>query len=450
MGGHPSVTPLTEALSEEARRLLEAVAAVARERGVAAYVVGGAVRDWLLGRRPIREVDVSVVGDAEALAREVAGRVGGGFVAFERFGTARVAAFGTYIDIARARTERYPAPGALPVPEAAACIDADLFRRDFTINAMAVPLAGDERPLVDPWGGLRDLEARTLRALHPRSFDDDPTRLFRGVRLAVRYGLQIEPETARWMRRAIARRAADTVSAERRGQEVRRALSESPALPVARAFEAWHLWDAACRGWHLRRQAEAVLAAIDRHERELAALLDALGAGGQDRLWAVRLLAVAEPWMGRRADALERRALELTARLALTKELRESLRQMGRLRAVRRGLVAARRPSTADRLLQGLMPLQLAYLAARGGFSGPDYNWVDWYARTGRRIRASLTGRDLLALGCPPGPAVGLLQQALRAAVLDGKVRGRAEEKRWVARRLRAWRQRRAKEQREG
>lgn len=431
-----------EALGEEARRLVEAVAAVARERGVAAYVVGGAVRDWLLGRRPIREVDVTVVGDAEDLAAEVARRVGGRVVAFERFGTARVAAFGTCVDVARARTERYPAPGALPVPESAPSIDADLFRRDFTINAMAVPLAGDDRPLVDPWGGLADLEAGRLRALHPRSFYDDPTRLFRGVRLAVRYGLEIEPQTALWIKEAVERRAADTVSAERRGQEVRRALSESPALPVARAFEAWKLWDAACPGWHLQPSAEPALATIDGHEEALAALLEALGGEGRGQLWAVRLLAVADPWLGRRGEELERRALELTARLSLTRELRESLRQMAELRAVGRRLCRVRRFSTADRLLQGLRPLQVAYVAARGGMAGPVYNWVDWFARTGRRLRPSLTGRDLLALGCPPGPAVGRLQQALRAAVLDGQVRGRAEEKRWVASRLRAWRQR--------
>lgn len=438
--GGPPAASLTEALSEEARRLVGAVAAVAREQGVAAYVVGGAVRDWLLRRHPIHEVDVVVVGDAEALAAEVARRVGGRLVAFERFGTARVAAFGTYVDVAQARTEWYPAPGALPVPETAPSIDADLFRRDFTINAMAVPLAGDDRPLVDPWGGASDLQACRLRALHPRSFDDDPTRLFRGVRLAVRYGLEVEPETARWMRQAIERRTADTVSAERRGQEVRRALSESPALPVARAFEAWGLWDAACPGWHLRPQAEAVLTTIDQHEDALVALLETLDGEGPGQLWAVKLLAVAEPWLGRRAEKVEQRALALTTRLSLTKDLRESLRQMTALRAVHRRLVRAQRASTADRLLQGLRPLQLAYLAARGGLSSPDYNWVDWFARTGRRLRPSLTGRDLLALGCPPGPALGRLQQALRAAVLDGKVRGRAEEKRWVSRRLRAQR----------
>lgn len=433
--------PLAEVLEPRARRLVEAVAQVAAERALAAYVVGGAVRDWLVGRLPVREVDVAVVGDAESVAGEAARRLGGRVVAFPRFGTARLVAHGTYVDVARARTERYPAPGALPVPEAAPSIDDDLLRRDFTINAMAVPLWGDDRALVDPWGGLEDLRAGRLRALHPASFQDDPTRLFRGVRLAVRYGLRIEPQTAEWMRQALACRAADTVSAERRGQEVRRALQEEPALPVARAFDAWGLWDAACPGWRLTAPAERVLDTIDGHRQQVEELLVALGTD-DGQVWALRLLALADPWLGRAPARIREQGEALAARLALTRELRESLCRMGELRAVSRRLAAARRPSTAHRLLEGRRPVELVYVAVRGGPDSPDYNWVGWLARTGRRMRPRLTGRDLMALGCPAGPALGRLQRALTAAVLDGKVRGAAQEKEWVVRRLQAWRRR--------
>ena len=435
--GEPAA-PLMAALAEGVRRLVEQAAAAARRRGLAAYVVGGAVRDWLLGRGPIHEVDVVVVGEAEPLADEVARQVGGRAVAFERFGTVRVVAAGVTMDFASARLERYPAPGALPEPAPAGSIEADLSRRDFTVNAMAVPLAGDPRPLVDPWGGREDLAARRLRALHPRSFEDDPTRLFRGVRLAVRYGLSVEPQTARWMRQALAGRALETVSAERRGQEVRRALSESPALPVAEAMEAWGLWDAACPGWHLQEPARRALAGADRAQAELVELLRALGGDeAAEDVWAVRLLAVAEPWLGTDPSRAEARAQMLAQRLALTRRVREALRRLPEAARVHRRLARVRRASTADRLLRDLPALVLAYLAVRGGLATPDYNWVGWYARTGRRIRPSLTGRDLLALGCPPGPAVGRLQEALRAAVLDGRVQGRAQERRWVERRLR-------------
>lgn len=431
----------TQALAPEVRPLLEAVADAARRHRTPAYLVGGAVRDWLLGRHPIREADVAVVGDARAVAEEAATHLGGRVVVFERFGTVRLVAGGLYVDVATARVERYPAPGALPVPSPARSIEEDLVRRDFSINAMAVPVAGDERALVDPCGGLQDLQARRLRALHPRSFEDDPTRLFRGVRLAVRLDLAIDSTTAAWMRRAIAARAVDTVSAERRGQEVRRALSEQPALPVARAFERWGLWDAACPTWHLAPEAERVLAVLDEEAASFEALLEALaGPSGRQRLWAVRLMAVSGPWLVGPPERVRERAKRLAERLALTRELRESLLQVPTIRRRQRRLAGARRPSTADRLLQDLGPLSRAYLAARGGPSSPDYNWVGWFARVGRHVRPRLTGRDLLALGCPEGPAVGRMQRALRAAVLDGRVRSRADEQRWVRQRLRAWR----------
>lgn len=427
------------ALAGETLRLVEAVEAVARDLGVAAYVVGGAVRDWLLGMRAIREVDVAVVGEADEVARELARRVGGALVVFERFGTARVAAFGTYVDIARARSESYARPGALPLPRAAGAIDEDLSRRDFTINAIAVPLSGDARRLVDPWGGQADLQNRRLRALHAGSFVDDPTRLFRGVRLAVRLGLEVDPETARWMQAALDRRAVDTVSAERRGQEVRRALSESPALPVARAFQAWGLWDAACPGWELRPEAEPVLDTIDGHEKVMADLLGRVQRREADGIWNVRLMAVAMPWLGNRRERAERRALLLARRLGLTRALRLSLLRAGAVRDARRRLRRVSRPSTAHRALRALSPVQLVYLAACGGGPGsPDYNWVEWFVNAGRHVRPALTGTDLAVLGCPPGPAVGRLQEALLAAVLDGKARGREEEKAWVVRRMRA------------
>ncbi|HEY8426368.1 MAG TPA: hypothetical protein VIK73_10205 [Limnochordales bacterium] len=441
MSGALPDRPWTQVLAEEVRPLLEALAEAARRRGTPAYVVGGAVRDWLLGRGPIREADIVVVGDARALAEEAATHVGGRVVAFERFGTVRLAARRLYVDVATARVERYPAPGALPVPSPARSIEEDLVRRDFSINAMAVPVAGDGRPLIDPCGGLQDLQSRRLRALHPRSFEDDPTRLFRGVRLAVRLGLAIDAQTAGWMQQAIAARAVETVSAERRGQEVRRALSEQPALPVAQAFERWGLWDAACPGWRLEPEAERVLAVLDEDAASFEALLEALaGPSGSQHLWAVRLVAVAAPWLTGPPERVQQRVYRLVERLALTRELRESLLQVPTVRRRQRRLAGARRPSTADRLLQDLSTLSRVYLAARGGPTSPDYNWVGWWARVGRHVRPRLTGRDLLALGCPEGPAVGRMQRALRAAVLDGRVRSRAEEQRWVRRLLQAWR----------
>ena len=159
------------------------------------YLVGGAVRDLLLGR-PRADVDLVVEGDAGALAE----RLGGAEKEHERFGTVKVEIDRHEVDLASARTETYPEPGALPVVAPAESVEADLARRDFTINAMAIPLDGEAR-LIDPRGGREDLEI-VPRVLHGRSFEDDPTRAIRAARYASRYGFTLEPETDRLLRSA--------------------------------------------------------------------------------------------------------------------------------------------------------------------------------------------------------------------------------------------------------
>ncbi|MFI5349720.1 MAG: hypothetical protein ACHQ2Z_09260 [Elusimicrobiota bacterium] len=150
-------------------------------------MVGGPVRDWLL-KRPTFDLDLTVVGDPDPIAQVCAKLVGGKVEAFGRFGTRRVIGRSKFrIDVATTRSEKYSEPAALPELTATGVpIEQDLFRRDFTINAMAVRLDDDSRKLVDPYGGLRDLKDRTLRVLHPASFRDDPTRVFRAARFLAR------------------------------------------------------------------------------------------------------------------------------------------------------------------------------------------------------------------------------------------------------------------------
>src|SRR3954451_15132627 len=163
-----------------AARLLDALAGVE-----GAHLVGGAVRDVLLGGEAV-DLDVAVEGDAAAAARTAAERVGGRVREHERFATATVEADDLAFDVARARRERYPAPGALPEVEPAS-LEEDLLRRDFTVNTLAAAL-GPPTPgeLRSAPGALEDLETRRLRVLHDDSFTDDPTRLLRLVRYAAR------------------------------------------------------------------------------------------------------------------------------------------------------------------------------------------------------------------------------------------------------------------------
>lgn len=193
-----------------------ALEAVAPEPGV--HVVGGAVRDVLLGREPV-EIDLVVEGDAADVARRVAARLGGEARLHERFGTATLRAAGTTFDLASARRERYPRPGALPEVEPGATLAEDLGRRDFTINAIAVS-AHDGHVTAHP-RALEDVAARRLAILHSRSFQDDPTRLLRLCRYGARLSLGIDAETRAQAAAAVAQGCLETVSGKRLGRELR-------------------------------------------------------------------------------------------------------------------------------------------------------------------------------------------------------------------------------------
>ncbi|MDE2142834.1 MAG: CCA tRNA nucleotidyltransferase [Elusimicrobia bacterium] len=173
----------TVAVPAAAARLLKPLADEAKRRGLPLYVVGGPVRDWLL-KRSTYDLDLAVAGDPDPVANLCAKLTGGAVEPFGRFGTRRIIGRGRYrVDVATTRSETYASPAALPdVTAVGVPIEQDLFRRDFTINAMAVRLDDGSKRLVDPYGGLRDLKGRTLRVLHPASFRDDPTRVFRAAR----------------------------------------------------------------------------------------------------------------------------------------------------------------------------------------------------------------------------------------------------------------------------
>jgi tRNA nucleotidyltransferase (CCA-adding enzyme) len=198
-------------------RRLPAVVALEGEDDV--YVVGGAVRDLLLGREP-HELDFVVEGDALEVARRVGGRV----IAHERFGTATVSLDGATFDLAGARRERYPRPGALPEVELGASLREDLERRDFTVNAIALHLKDGELTWLP--GAREDLEAQRLRVLHDRSFLDDPTRLLRLARYAARLGFEPEERTERLAAEAVAGGAVDTITGSRMGSELLLLLRE--------------------------------------------------------------------------------------------------------------------------------------------------------------------------------------------------------------------------------
>lgn len=186
------------------RPLLETIGRLAHAQGVKAYAVGGCVRDWLLGVPTITDVDVTVEGDGIGFANHVAGVLHGSVEAHQQFGTATLQLPRLRIDVVTARKETYAEPAAYPKVSAGRLRD-DLFRRDFTVNAMAMTLEPDRfGTLIDPFKGLVDLKAKHLRILHANSFVDDPSRILRAVRFAARYRFTLEPQTRWRLRQAVA------------------------------------------------------------------------------------------------------------------------------------------------------------------------------------------------------------------------------------------------------
>jgi tRNA nucleotidyltransferase (CCA-adding enzyme) len=341
---------------------LDTVRAAAGEEPV--YLVGGAVRDLLLGR-PRADVDLVVVGDAAALAT----RLGAEMIENERFATAKVRLDGHELDLATARTETYPRPGALPEVAPAGEIESDLARRDFTINAIALPLRGDPVP-IDPHGGRADLEASLLRVLHRRSFVDDPTRALRAARYAARFGFRLEQETEALLRET----DLETVSADRRRAELLRLAAEPEAV---RGFELLAEWG-----------------------------LVELRPGGIELATRVAGLLASPPWQG---VALRDRAVLAAAVGPAGGE--------GKLAAAH-----PQRPSLAVELAARHDPVELVLARALGA------EWLDRYLLQWRSVRLEIDGEDLLAAGVPQGQAVGRgLKEAL-IRKLDGEISDREQE----------------------
>lgn len=362
------------------------------------YLVGGAVRDLLLGGRPL-DLDLVVEGEVA----EVAVLLGGRRTVHDRFGTSTVSTGGHSYDLARARRETYSRPGALPdvVP---ASLAEDLDRRDFTVNALAVVLGGEDAgELVAVPGGLEDLDQRVLRVLHSGSFRDDPTRLLRLVRYWSRLGFPPEAETRQLADAALADQAMDTVTRTRVGNELRLLVREpDPVDALARA-----------RAIRLDR---AIDPDFGLHDPELARrALSLLPEGGRpDRL----ALAVAAASMSGPA-------------------LAELLDDMGFEAGDRDVIVAAatRAEEIAHALAQATRPSQIAQaaadapeeLVALAGGLGPAEPAREWLDRL-RGVRLEIDGDDLLAAGVPQGPAIGRGLRATLDAKLDGRISGREQE----------------------
>jgi tRNA nucleotidyltransferase (CCA-adding enzyme) len=388
--------------------LLRAMRSVAEQCSgcQALYLVGGAVRDHLLGAEPeqLRDLDFVVVGDAEALGRALVQRCGGEVQDHERFLTTtwRSPLWPSAVDIVTARRESYSQPGALPDVQRGELED-DLARRCFTLNSMAARVwPGELWQLVDPLGCLPDLQQRLLRIHHPNSFLDDPTRMLRLARFAVRLGLGVHEDTAAALAAALAGDALATVSGDRLWAEWELLCQE----PEPEAVVAW-----------MHECGLAAALSLPAEDSGLATLRRGRLAAQDGRPWQP-LQALAALCLGTDSSACAQRFGLDGARAA---RLAGLAALPGRLAGPLQGCDG---DDQLEELLGSLDAKARAFLVAA---EPPCCALTLHYEEHVEPLPPLLRGDELLAAGMPQGPALGEALREVRAAQLRGEVENSTE-----------------------
>jgi len=395
---------------------LQMVGHIAERFGWRAFIVGGFVRDLILGKRNF-DIDITVEGDGIAIARELSELLGARLTIHERFLTATIhTPDGRHIDIATCRRERYNRPAVLPMVEPASA-EEDLLRRDFSINAIAVHITekrfGD---VLDVCGGMSDLRSGIIRILHERSFIDDPTRAFRAVRFEQRFSFKIEPHTEYLMREAIEAGMISLLTPDRIKHEWMRICNEhNPTACIFRMaeFDMLHwISDALSLDAELKR---AALEALPRAE-ELAKAADVT----YER-WLLYFMPLVD-------GAEASKVASLCARYSLsakhTQALLSSLSVGGTLRAVNIPM----RPS-AIKSLWDAFPIEVVIyalaVALAAGFRQASDSLIA-YITNYRNAQPDVTGGELISAGIPAGPWIrAALLEALKAKLDEGSDRER-------------------------
>jgi tRNA nucleotidyltransferase (CCA-adding enzyme) len=403
---------LEASLPAEKLALVKMAGRIAQGEGVSLYLVGGAVRDLLLGRG-VEDLDLVVEGDAETLAYIIAKGLSGQVVSRSQFSTAKVKVDGVSLDLITARSEHYPRPGALP-QIAHGTMKEDLARRDFSVNSMAFPLhMGVSGYLLDPFDGEADLHRGLIRTLHDRSFVDDATRIMRAVRYEQRLNFRLEDDTELMLRRDLA--MLDTISGDRLRKELHLMLKEERATEIL-----------------LRAEQMGVMSAIHpslyKSGQVVQAAVGSTGKAGLDEQVYLGLMAYPmTPPEGEELIGRLRMSPHWTAVVRDTIALKSRLTLLSDAKLLPAQLYEVLAPST-------LAAVQACALAAPSEEARRSLNL---FLEKLRHVKPSLGGRDLIELGVTQGPDIGEMLVRLRSAWLEGAVASRTEEvalvKSWLA-----------------
>jgi tRNA nucleotidyltransferase (CCA-adding enzyme) len=408
---------LEEALPPPRLELIRCVAAQAVEQHMALYIVGGFVRDLLLGH-PSLDFDIVVEGDAIALGKALGKKYGGRVTSHARFGTAKWFLEGSkfrskestpeFLDLISARTEFYEHPTALPTVERGS-IKLDLHRRDFTINTLALRLDGHHYgTLHDYWGGLADLERGYVRVLHSLSFVDDPTRMLRAVRYEQRYGFEIEDRTRQLMDEA--KPMLEKLSPERARHELDLILDES--------------------NWFKMLTRLSDLGLLKAIHTDLSPPNTEFELPPDEKIAAYQTSSILPPkrtliWLLWLSPATFATIKALSRRLRFPAALTKLLLAASNLRTDLPSLKSSKPSGWVDRLED--VPEFAVYALSLSAEGKAKEALLD-YLETWRYIKPKTTGHDLKELGLSPGPEYKNILGRLRDAWLDGDVKSEKEE----------------------
>jgi len=397
---------MEQRLSPEVREVLRTVSLAAAEQRYGIYLVGGVVRDLLLGRDNF-DLDLVVEGDAIVLADRLADILQGKVTVHTRFRTATVKWDGRSVDLATARSETYARPGALPAVKRAD-IETDLRRRDFTVNSMAVDLsAGNRGRLLDPHNGREDLEQGRIRILHEKSFIDDATRIWRAVRYEQRLDFRIEPATLGLLKQHIS--MLDTISGDRIRHELELVLAEQqPEKGLRRAAELGVL-----------QKIHPALRGDDRLAETFRLAREEIGPDKPSLGLYLALLVY-----GLNDEETEEFVSSLSLRKQQSRIISDTTVLKSRLQIL---ADAAARPGDIYTCLHDLSPVAVTAvsIAADGP---PEKRNIRRYLDELRHVRTALSGRDLRRMGFPPGPRINDVLHRLLLARLNGQVTNRQGE----------------------
>jgi tRNA nucleotidyltransferase (CCA-adding enzyme) len=410
-------------LSKRAIQLLHDLGRVADRLELPIYAVGGFVRDLLLGNDNI-DIDVTVDGDGILFAETFATGFGCRTKSHEKFGTAVIIFPDGYkVDVASTRLEYYASPGALPTVERSS-LKMDLYRRDFTVNTLAIRLNDScFGELIDYFGAYRDLQDRVIRVLHNLSFVEDPTRVFRAIRFEQRLNFRIAKHTEDLIKNAVKMDFLERLGGRRLLSELVLILKEKEPLRGVWRMASLGLLRFIHPGLQLTPQMQQMLEEV----RYVVSWFDLLYLDRHYERWAVYFLAICAP-------LTDEQFWGTCTRLAVSEHFKEKL-----VEARKQGeeLVAelARRAAVQGRLenseiyffLRGLPVEVLLYLMAKTD-NAEIKKGISLYFTKLQGIRTHIGGEDLKRMGLKPGPEYRDILDALLTAQLDGRVESREEE----------------------